>query len=145
MYKILKYLAVVFGLVGAVLLVRVLMAGDDAITEQADVQSSVVDPFLWVSYIIMGLVILLVLFYVLRGLFKGDVKKTLISVGAFLLILVLAYVLADDTIMYDRNNVEMISASGAKWVSTGLIAFYILGALAILAMIFSGVKKMTTR
>lgn len=145
MYKILKYLAVVFGVIGAVLLVRVLMAGDDAITDQVDVQASVVDPFLWLSYIIMAVVIALVLFYVLRGLFKGDVKKTLMSVGAFLIVLVLAYILADDTIMYDRNNTAMITASGAKWVSTGLIAFYILGILAILAMVFSGVKKMTTR
>ena len=144
-YKILKYLAIAFGVIAAVLLARVLMAGDDSITDSADVQASVVDPFLWVSYIVLGIVIALVLFYVIKGLFKGDIKKTLLSVGLFLVIIVLSYVLAGDEIIYDRNDVPVISASGSKWVGAGLIAFYILGALAILAMLFSGVTKIKNR
>lgn len=144
-YKILKYLALAIGVISAILLVRVLMAGDDAITDSADVQASVVDPFLWISYIILGLVIALVLIYVLKGLFKGNIKKTLLSVGAFLLIVVLAYVMAGDEIIYDRNDVAQVSASGSKWVGAGLITFYILGALAILAMLFSGVTKIKNR
>ena len=144
-YKILKYLAIAFGVIAAVLLARVLMAGDDSITGSADVQASVVDPFLWVSYIVLGIVIALVLFYVFKGLFKGDIKKTLLSVGLFLVIIVLSYVLAGDEIIYDRNDVPVISASGSKWVGAGLIAFYILGAFAILAMLFSGVTKIKNR
>ena len=144
-YKILKYLAIAFGVIAAVLLARVLMAGDDSITDSADVQASVVDPFLWVSYIVLGIVIALVLIYVLKGLFRGNIKKTLISIGVFLLIVVLAYVLADDNIIYDRNDVAQISASGSKWVGAGLITFYILGAFAILAMLFSGVTKIKNR
>lgn len=144
-YKILKYLAIAFGVIAAVLLARVLMAGDDSITGSADVQASVVDPFLWVSYIVLGIVIALVLFYVIKGLFKGDIKKTLLSVGLFLVIIVLSYVLAGDEIIYDRNDVPVISASGSKWVGAGLIAFYILGAFAILAMLFSGVTKIKNR
>jgi len=144
-YKILKYLAVAIGVISAVLLARVLMAGDTAITDSPDVQASVVDPFLWVSYIVLGIVIALVLIYVLKGLFRGNIKKTLISIGVFLLIVVLAYVLADDNIIYDRNDVAQISASGSKWVGAGLITFYILGAFAILAMLFSGVTKIKNR
>ena len=144
-YKILKYLALAIGVISAILLVRVLMAGDDTITDSPDVQASVVDPFLWVSYIVLGIVIALVLIYVLKGLFRGNIKKTLISIGVFLLIVVLAYVLADDNIIYDRNDVAQISASGSKWVGAGLITFYILGAFAILAMLFSGVTKIKNR
>lgn len=144
-YKILKYLALAIGVISAILLVRVLMAGDDAITDSPDVQASVVDPFLWIAYIILGAVILLVLFYVIKGLFRGNIKKTLLTVGVFLLIVILAYVIADDSIMYDRNDVPVISASGSKWVGAGLITFYILGAFAILAMLFSGVTKIKNR
>lgn len=145
MYKVLKYLAIAIGVISAILLVRVLIAGDTAITDSPDVQASIVDPFLWVSYIVLLLVIVLVLVYVIKGLFSGNIKKTLMSVGLFLVILVLAYVLADDTVIYDLNDVAMISPSGAKWVSTGLIAFYILGIMAILAMLFSGVNKIKNR
>lgn len=144
-YKILKYLALAIGVISAILLVRVLMAGDDAITDSPDVQASVVDPFLWISYIVLGLVIALVLIYVIKGLFRGNIKKTLMSVGLFLLIIVLAYVIADDSIVYDRNDVAQVSASGSKWVGAGLITFYILAGFAILAMIFSGVTKIKNR
>lgn len=144
-YKVLKYLALAIGVISAILLVRVLMAGDDAITDSPDVQASVVDPFLWISYIVLGLVIALVLIYVIKGLFRGSIKKTLMSVGLFLLIIVLAYVIADDSIVYDRNDVAQVSASGSKWVGAGLITFYILAGFAILAMIFSGVTKIKNR
>lgn len=144
-YKILKYLAVAIGVISAILLARVLMAGDEAITDSPDVQASVVDPFLWISYIVLGIVVALVLIYVIKGLFRGNIKKTLLSVGVFLLVVILAYVVADDSIIYDRNNVAQISASGSKWVGAGLITFYILGAFAILAMLFSGVTKIKNR
>lgn len=144
-YKVLKYLAIVIGVISAILLARVLMAGDGAITDSPDVQASVVDPFLWISYIVLVLVIAMVLFFVIKGLFRGNIKKTLISVGLFVLVLVLSYVLAGNDIIYDRNDVPMISESGSKWVGAGLIAFYILGAFAILAMLFSGVTKIKNR
>ena len=144
-YKVLKYLAILIGVISAVLLARVLIAGDGAITDSPDVQASVVDPFLWVSYIVLFIVIALVLFYVIKGLFRGNIKKTLISVGFFLLILVISYALAGSEVIYDRNDVPMISESGSKWVGAGLIAFYILGAFAILAMLFSGVTKIKNR
>ena len=36
---------------------------------------------------------------------------------------------------------EVLSASGSRWVGAGLRMFYILAALAILSMIFSGARK----
>ena len=86
LHKILKYLALVIGVIGLILWGRVLMAGDDAIESSAAVQASVVTPFLIVAYIIFAIVVLIVAFYVIKGLFSGDVKKTLIAVGAFILI-----------------------------------------------------------
>ena len=144
-YKVLKYLAILIGVISAVLLARVLISGDEAIVDSPDVQASVVDPFLWVAYIVLLIVVGLVLIFVIKGLFRGSIKKTLVSVGVFLLIIVLAYVLAGDEVIYDRNDVALISPSGAKWVSAGLITFYILGAFAILAMLFSGVTKIKNR
>jgi hypothetical protein len=36
---------------------------------------------------------------------------------------------------------EMLSASGSRWVGTGLRTFYILAVVAIGTMVFSGVKR----
>lgn len=141
LHKILKYLALVIGVVGLILWGRVLVAGDDAIESSADVQASVVTPFLYVAYLIFALIVLVVLFYVIKGLFTGDIKKTLLSVGSFILIVVVAYLVSSGSEM-TMNDGEVISANTTHWVGAGLITFYILAASAILLMIISGVKKL---
>lgn len=141
LHKILKYLALVIGVVGLILWGRVLMAGDDALESSADLQASVVTPFLYVAYFIFALIVLLVLVYVIKGLFSGDIKKTLLSVGAFILIVVVAYLVSGGTEM-TMNDGEVISANTVHWVGAGLITFYILAATAILLMVISGVKKL---
>lgn len=141
LHKILKYLALVIGVIGLILWGRVLMAGDEAIESSADVQASVVTPFLYVAYFIFALIVLLVAVYVIKGLFSGDIKKTLLSVGVFILIVVIAYVVSGGTEM-TMNDGEVISANTVHWVGAGLITFYILAATAILLMVISGVKKL---
>ncbi|HER41250.1 MAG TPA: hypothetical protein ENO10_08525 [Salinimicrobium catena] len=141
LHKILKYLALVIGVVGLILWGRVLMAGDDALESSADLQASVVTPFLYVAYFIFALIVLLVLVYVIKGLFSGNIKKTLLSVGAFILIVVVAYLVSGGTEM-TMNDGEVISANTVHWVGAGLITFYILAATAILLMVISGVKKL---
>lgn len=141
LYKIVKYIALVIGVVGLILWGRVLMAGDDAIETSADVQASVVTPFLIVAYVVIALIILLVLFFVLKGLFTGNIKKTLISIGAFILVIIVAYLFSDgtETIMKDGG---VLTASESHWIGTGLVTFYILAIGAILLMALSGVRKL---
>ena len=40
---------------------------------------------------------------------------------------------------------EVLSASGSRWVGAGLRMFYILAALAVLSMIFSGAIKILNK
>lgn len=142
LHKILKYLALVIGVIGLILLGRILMTGDTAIENSADVQGSVVDPFMFVAYLVFAIVVLLVLFFVIKGLFKGNIKNTLISIGIFIAIIAIAYVLADGNAVYDRNDTLVLDESGSRWVGTGLITFYILAATAILLMVISGIRKL---
>lgn len=140
-HKILKYLALVLGVIGLILLARIIMAGDDAITNSASTQASVLDPMMWLSYIVLIVVIAMVLFFVVKGLFRGNIKNTLISVGAFILIIVIAYVLTggDEIILKDGT---IVSASASHWISAGLVVFYILAAIAVGAMVLSGIRKL---
>lgn len=141
LHKILKYLALVIGVIGLILWARVLMAGDDAIESSADVQSSVVTPFLYVAYLVFAIIVLLVGFFVIKGLFSGDIKKTLIAIGAFLLVVVVAYLLTDGT-ETQLSDGTMLSADANHWVGAGLVTFYILAGIAILLMVLSGVRKL---
>ena len=82
--------------------------------------------------------------FVIKGIANGDVKKTLMSVGAFLLIFVISYILADGVESFTKDG-ELVTAQTSRFIGTGLYAFYILSVVAVVAMAFSGVKKLTTR
>jgi hypothetical protein len=140
-HKILKYLALVIGVIGLILLGRIIMAGDDAIESSASAQQSFVTPFIWLSYLVLAVIIVLVLFFVIKGLFKGNIKNTLISVGSFLLIIGIAYVVTDGEAITLKDG-DILSASASHWVSAGLVVFYILAAVAVGAMVLSGIRKL---
>ncbi|WP_435579683.1 hypothetical protein [Gilvibacter sp.] len=144
LHKILKYVALALGVVGLILLGRVIATGDEAIKSDAAVQGSVVDPFMFVAYVVLAIVLVLVLFYVVKGIFAGDIKKTLISIGAFVLVVAISYGISEgvETPMKDG---EVLSASGARWVGAGLRTFYILAFVAIGTMLFSGIKKLIAK
>ena len=132
LHKILKIVALVLAVVGIVALAMELM-GSNGLNLQ-----------LYVAYIILALTLFIVLVYVLKETFSGNLKKTLMSLGAFVLIVIIGYVMAEGVETEMRDG-EMLSASGSKWVGTGLNTFYILAILAIGSMIYSGIKKATMK
>ncbi len=138
LHKILKIVALLLSVAGIIFLAMIIAKGDAEVTATGEG----IDGFLYVAYITLAITIIFVLVFVLKGIFTGNLKSTLLSVGVFLLIVVISYVLADGTPMQMRGG-ETLSASGAKWVDTGLYVFYIMAVLAIGSMIFSGIKKVT--
>ena len=141
LHKILKYLALVIGVVGLILLGRILYAGDDAIEASGGMQASYLDPIMWLSYIVLFVVLLLVAIFVIKGLFSGNIKSTLIAAGSFIAIILIAYIVTDGSEVQLKDG-SMLSASASHWISAGLVMFYILAGLAIAAMVFSGIKKL---
>ncbi len=138
LHKILKIVALLLSVAGIIFLAMIIAKGDQEVTATGDGLNG----FLYVAYITLAITVVLVLIFVLKGIFSGNLKRTLLSVGIFVLIIVISYILADDTPMSMRGG-ESLSASGSKWVDTGLYVFYIMAVLAIASMIFSGVKKVT--
>lgn len=141
LHKILKIVALILSVAGIVLWGMIVAKGDEAIIESG---GEGLDGILYVAYITFAIVLVAVLIFVLKGLFEGNIKKTLISIGAFLLIFVIAYALSTGVESTNRDG-EIITAQTSKWIGTGLYAFYIMAILAVIAMVFSGVKKLTTR
>lgn len=137
LHKVLKIVALILGIIGCIYLGMVIGKGDDAIAATGD---SIVGGFLYISYITMFITLFLVVIFVIRALLTGDVKRTFIPIGAFLLIVLISYVLADGNPIQLREG-DSLSASGVKWVDTGLFVFYITAVIAIGAMILSSFKK----
>ena len=141
--KILKIVAIIISILAAVWLVRIILAGDTAIADSADLQDSLVTPFIYIAYIIFAIALLFVIIFVLKNLFSNteSLKSTLIGIGAFAAVIVISYLLASGKETPMREG-EILSAAGSRWVETGIYAFYILTVLAVGAMVLSGVKKL---
>ncbi|GAA4894955.1 hypothetical protein GCM10023311_19580 [Flaviramulus aquimarinus] len=137
LHKILKIVALVLALLGAVFALLI-MAGDD------ETALGMSGNMLYVTYAVLGIVLALVVIFVLKGLFAGDIKKTLITVGAFVAVLFLSYAISSGTDLDLKPFTDKgldVDEGTSKVVGAGLYAFYALAILAIGSMLLGGVKK----
>lgn len=132
LHKILRIVVLILSLIGIVLLATIFTGNLDMISS-----------YMTIAYIVLGIAILFTLLFSFAQLFthKDALKKTLLSTGLFVLIILISYFLSEGAEVY-KNGELMVSQSGSKWVGTGLRTFYFLVLIAIGLMIFSGVKKL---
>ena len=144
---IIKIISAVFGLLGAIFLFRIIGAGDEEIKMAASMGDfGTVTPLVSLAIAILSITVIVTVLFSLLSLASSPekLKKSLVFIGCFLLITGIAYAISSgvETPMKDG---EMLSASGSRWVETGLRMFYILATLAVLSMVFSGAKKILKR
>lgn len=137
-HKIIKIVAFALAIIGAIFALLI-MAGSE---ESAESMSS---NMLYVAYAVLAIVLLLVLFFVLKGLFAGNIKKTLGTVGAFLAVIFISYGISSGTDLNLQPFIDKgtdVTESTSKTVGAGLYAFYILTVVAIGSMLYGGAKKL---
>ncbi|MCF7559315.1 hypothetical protein L3X39_01595 [Sabulilitoribacter multivorans] len=140
--KILTIILGIVGVISAIFLFMIISTGDEAI--EAGEASGAVNTFMFIAYAVLFVTLAVVLLFVLKGLFSGNIKKTLMTVGAFLAIVVISYVMSSgsDLDLKPFNDKGLGITEGiSKNVGAGLYAFYILGILAIGSMLYGGAKK----
>ena len=140
-----KILKVIVGIVGiaALIVAGMVWGSNDAIV--AGESQNLVDIMMLLAWIVMGIALILVVVFVLKGLFSGNAKNTLIGAGTFLLVIAISYFAASGAEEVAMKDGEILSASGSQWVSAGINAFFILAAVAILLMVGSGAKKLVNK
>ncbi len=146
LHKLLKIVAAVLSLAGAIFLVLIISTGDLVIEAayEAGESTSSVDNMAYIAYAILILVLGFVIVFVIKNLFtdSGSLKSTLIGLGAFAAILIVSYILSGgDTTVY-KHSEGIATETASHLVGAGLVAFYILGVLAIVSILFTGVKKL---
>lgn len=150
LHKIIKYLMIGIGIVSLVIagIVATLPAEElknelKAVGIEAFEVPASIDWMTLITFIVLGISIVLVLVFVLKGLFTGNAKNTLIGLGAFLLVVAVSYLLADGgDAPIPLKDGKFLSVNGSRWVSAGLNAFYILAIAAVGSMLFGGVRKL---
>ncbi|MCF8713383.1 hypothetical protein JM658_00950 [Joostella atrarenae] len=138
MYKIAKILAIILSVIGLVL--WVLIAQND---DNEGFIGIMINLGIWLTVIVAGITFI----FSIVGLASDadKLKKALISVAAFAVIVLVSYfVFANGS---DVNLQQMadrgidVTEGTVKAVDAGLWTFYILAVLAILAMVVGGFKK----
>jgi|TARA_E500000178_G_C16711001_1_gene612679 hypothetical protein len=141
--NIIKIISAVIGVLAAFFLLRIIGTGDDDIKMAATMGDfGAVSPLVELARIVLVLTVAITLIFTLRGLFSdlAKLKKAGIAIGLFLAVVFLSYALSDG-VETPLKDGEMLSASGSKWVGTGIRTFYILAVLAIGLMLVSGARK----
>ena len=143
MYRIAKILAIILGVVG--LVVWVMIARDENPSG-----SGMVDLMINLGKWMTILTAVVTLAFAIWQLLTHPDKlwKALISLGVFAVVLVISYVLSSGTDI----NLDRLAARGidvtegtSKMVGAGLYAFYLLAFIAVVAMVFSGIKKVLSK
>jgi len=154
LHKILKIVVGVIGVIAMIFAGIVWTIDSEPLQEEVkalginavDVPSSIGN-LMTIGYIVLALILVLVIIFVIKGLFSGNAKNVLIGVGIFLLVIAISYFVASDAIPEDimraaaKQDIEL-TPNIMKWVGAGINSFFILAATAIGLMLFSGAKKL---
>ena len=141
--NIIKIISAIIGLLAVFFLMRIIFTGDESIKMAASMgEYGSVSPLVELARVVLFLTICVTLIFSLRGLLSDfkKLKKAGISIGFFLVVIMISYFLSDgiETPMKDG---ELLSASGSKWVETGIRVFYLLATIAVGLMVYSGFIK----
>ncbi|MBT8252444.1 MAG: hypothetical protein HKN00_00945 [Flavobacteriaceae bacterium] len=148
LHKIIRTVAGLLGLAGIIFLVMIISKGDEAIkAAAAGGDTSSVDPMAMTAYVTLGIILFVVLFFVLQNLVThtATLKKTLVNIGAFLVLFLIAYFVFANGVETPMRDGEMLSEGGSKLVGAGLYLFYFLIVIAAVLMVFSGAGKIIKR
>ena len=131
--KIITYVITLLALIGIILLVIVLMAGEEAVENDVDVANKVVSPLVYFSQYLLYFAVGITLVLSLGGLFKNpeSLKKTLLGLGVLGLLFLGAYSLSDSNIVLDNADIVLPGgeegSSTNRFVGTGIWFSLILG------------------
>ena len=141
--KITNILSIGLGVLALVFLVLIISAGDESIEMSAmNGDYGFVAAIIYLAFAVLGIVVLSTLAFSIINLVsdKSKLKKAGISIGSFLLVIIIAYIFSEgvETPMQDG---KVLSASGSRWVETGIRTFYLLTLIAGGVMISNSIIK----
>ena len=116
--NITKIISAIIGVLATFFLLRIIGTGDDDIKMAATMGDfSTVSPLVELARIVLLITISVTLIFTFLGLFSDSakLKKAALSVGMFLVVIAISYVLSDG-VETPLKDGDVLSASASKWV-----------------------------
>ena len=145
--KILTIIAFVVGIIAIYFMARIVMEGDDVLEVDADLQGSIISPFITYAKIILIITALLAIVFSIWNLFKhpAQLKMALIGLVAMAVVIGISYVISDDGEVVDAvGKVLKDGEAGttSKLVSTGIYTTFFLGTIGLAFFVWDFVKSL---
>jgi len=140
--KILNIAVGVVMLLGLILWIRTGMNGDD-LKGNADLQVSVLDPFYYLTSLLLVISAGAAAVFSVINLVKNPklFKRALVGLAFMAVILLIAYSIAPDNIVTNIKGEALVTASESKWVSTGIWYVIFLGIVGFIFFIWDFLKS----
>jgi len=141
--NIIKIVCAVLGLLGIVFLFRIIATGDDEIKMAASMGDfGLISPLISLSMFIFFITVAATIIFSLINLASdtGKLKKAMVFIGFLIIVVGIAYA-SSSGVETPMKDGQILSASGSKWVGTGIRVFYILASVAVLSMIAFGARN----
>lgn len=131
LHKVIKIAALIISVL-SIVFIALIMSSSDANN------SSWISPLIYLSYVILFACVAVVLIFVFKNIFsnKENLKRTLITIAVFAGVLLLSYIIADGSDVYNVKKELLVSGGTSKLVSAGLNMSYILGFVSIASVLF---------
>jgi membrane protease YdiL (CAAX protease family) len=133
--KIARIIVAIISVIAIVFLATILAADDK--------EGGLIGPFIYLAYVTLIVTVALVLFYTFKNMAakkSADLKRTFMSIGIFLGIILVSFVIAEGNAIPLKDGGE-VSEMASKLVSTGLYTFYFLSFIAVVLMVFSSFNR----
>ena len=134
--RILTILLAVISVIGSIFLIMIIVKGDGE-------NHGAIDGMLWFAKLLIIVTALLALVFSIKNIASDPqkMKKSVISLVGFLVILGIGYGLSAAGEEVVDNGKVLATASESKMVGSGIIMFYVLLAVALGAMLVTAAKK----
>ena len=147
MNRIVKIVLAVVGILAAIMWYQ--LPGRDVPASEA-IQSGPMSIMFTLLYALLAVAVVAALFFTLKNLFANpkSLKKSLLVIGAFLVVVLISYMLSSGTdvsIEEMANRGVATTESTIKNIGMGLNVFFLLVIIAIASMAWGGLRKMTNK
>lgn len=150
LYKFVKIGSGLLGVIGVILLVLVLLAGDEAVRTDLATQSRVVDPFITFTFVILGIALILTIGFTLLGLLKNPaaLKKSLLTLAVLGVLFFIAYMFSNGDAVTGSRGVFLEDGEAgpvSRRVGTLIYYTYILGVIGLVCVLWGSLKGMFSK
>lgn len=146
-HNVFRVLSFILMALAVVFIVLIWMKGDNTLKNDLSLQNNILNPFAWITYIAFGITFVLAVVFPIFHIIQNprNTLRSLLVVAMLVVIGLAAWFIASDSldgeVLQKAFRAGDLTAAGSKRVGAALNGTYILGAIAVIVVIYSAIAS----